>query len=62
MKYEPEIGIFGMDVSVALKRPGYRVARRRVARAKMASKHRVTRYDAMEYVKNKYGVDIVEAA
>lgn len=62
MKYEPDIGIFGMDVSVALKRPGYRVARRRVARAKMASKHRVTREDAVEYVKNKYGVDIVEAA
>ncbi len=62
MKYDPDIGIFGMDVSVALKRPGYRVARRRVARTKIASKHRVTKGDAMEYVKNKYGVDVVEAA
>jgi large subunit ribosomal protein L5 len=62
MKYDPDIGIFGMDVSVALKRPGYRVARRRVARAKIASKHRVTKEDAVEYVKNKYGVEIVEAA
>jgi large subunit ribosomal protein L5 len=62
MKYDPDIGIFGMDVSVALKRPGYRVARRRVARGKIASKHRVSRDDAVEYVKNKYGVEIVEAA
>ncbi|HOO52693.1 MAG TPA: 50S ribosomal protein L5 [Methanothrix sp.] len=62
MKYDPDIGIFGMDVSVALKRPGYRVARRRIARAKMASNHRVTKEDAVEYVKNKYGVEIVEAA
>ena len=62
MKYDPDIGIFGMDVSVALKRPGYRVARRRVARGKIASRHRVTRDDAVEYVKNKYGVEIVEAA
>jgi large subunit ribosomal protein L5 len=61
MKYDPDIGIFGMDVSVALKRPGYRVARRRVARAKMASRHKVTRDDAVEFVKNKYGVDVVEA-
>lgn len=62
MKYDPDIGIFGMDVSVALKRSGYRVARRRVARTKIASKHRITKDDAAEYVKNKYGVDIVEAA
>lgn len=62
MKYDPDIGIFGMDVSVAMKRPGYRVARRRVARTKIASKHRLTRDDAVEYVKNKYGVDVVEAA
>ena len=25
MRYDPEIGIFGMDVSVALKRLGYRI-------------------------------------
>jgi large subunit ribosomal protein L5 len=61
MKYDPDIGIFGMDVSVALKRPGYRVARRRVARAKIASRHRVTRDDAVVHVQNKYGVDIMEA-
>ena len=62
MKYDPDIGIFGMDVSVALKRAGYRVARRRVARSKIAKSHRVTADDAVEFVKNKYGVDVVEAA
>jgi large subunit ribosomal protein L5 len=62
MKYDPDIGIFGMDVSVALKRAGYRVTRRRIARGKMASRHRLTKEDAVEYVKNKYGVEIVEAA
>ena len=30
MKYDPEIGIFGMDVNVVFKRPGYRVAKRRI--------------------------------
>src|SRR3972149_3848649 len=28
MKYDPEIGVFGMDVSVSLSRPGWRGARR----------------------------------
>ncbi len=62
MRYDPDIGIFGMDVSVALKRAGYRVARRRVARAKIATRHRIQKEEAMEFVKSKYGVDIVEAA
>src|ERR687894_1343569 len=28
-RYDPEIGIFGMDVCMALSRPGYRISRRR---------------------------------
>jgi len=32
MKYDPEIGIFGMDISVSIQRPGRRVARRRIMR------------------------------
>ena len=62
MRYDPDIGIFGMDVSVALKRPGYRVARRRVARRKFPSRHRLTKTDAIEFVKSKLDVDVVEAA
>ncbi|TRZ67989.1 MAG: 50S ribosomal protein L5 [Methanothrix sp.] len=62
MRYDPDIGIFGMDVSVALKRPGYRVARRRVARRKLSSRHRLTKTDAIEFVKSKLDVDVVEAA
>ena len=33
MKYDPEIGIFGMDVNVVLERPGHRVSRRRRRKA-----------------------------
>jgi len=62
MRYDPDVGIFGMDVSVALKRPGYRVAKRRIVRRKIPKKHRISKEDAMEFVKNKYGVDILEAA
>lgn len=62
MKYDPEIGIFGMDVTVTVKRPGYRVARRRMARRRLPSKQRVGKADAMEYVRNRFGVEILEAA
>ncbi|NYT01527.1 MAG: 50S ribosomal protein L5 [Methanosarcinales archaeon] len=62
MKYDPEIGIFGMDVVVCLKRAGYRIARRRVASRKLPSRQKLNTGDAIEYVKNKFGVQIVEAA
>jgi large subunit ribosomal protein L5 len=58
MKYDPEIGIFGMDVSVQLERPGYRVARRRRARSKVGRAHLVRREDAIEFFKNELGVEV----
>jgi large subunit ribosomal protein L5 len=62
MKYEPEIGIFGMDVAVSIKRPGYRVARRRVSRRKIPTRHKVPMGEAIDYIQNRFGIDIVEAA
>jgi len=60
MKYDPEIGVFGMDISVALQRPGYRVARRKIARRKIPKGHRVTRDEGIEFIRSKYGVEVVE--
>lgn len=62
MKYEPEIGIFGMDVAVALKRAGYRIAKRRVACRKIPSAQKLSRTDAMGFVQKRFGVQIVEAS
>jgi large subunit ribosomal protein L5 len=57
--YDPEIGIFGMDVCVTLCRPGYRIKRRRRERRRVPSKHRVTREDAINFVTQKFGVQVV---
>jgi len=59
IKYDPEIGIFGMDVCVSLARRGYRIARRRRARRKIPMSHRVTKEEAMEWVKTNFGVQIL---
>lgn len=60
MKYDPEIGIFGMDISVTLTRPGKRVTKRRRAPSAIPKRHRMSRMEGMEYVKNKFGVEVVE--
>lgn len=59
MKYDPDIGIFGMDVSVVLERPGYRVARRRRAASKIGHNQQVTPEEAAEFFKNELKVEIV---
>jgi large subunit ribosomal protein L5 len=62
MRYDPDIGIFGMDVSVALKRAGYRIAMRRVGQKKLPSRQRLNKDDTVEFVSKKFGIEILEAA
>lgn len=59
MEYDPNIGIFGMDVSVTLKRPGYRVKRRKIAKAKIRTRHLMDKQTAIEYVSKAFGVEVV---
>ena len=56
MTYDTQIGIFGMDVIVSLKKPGYRVARRRAAQRRVPIGHRVTREQAISFLHNNYNV------
>lgn len=60
LKYDPEIGIFGMDVNVVLKRPGKRVAVRPLLRRRIPKSHRVDRAEAIEFMKDRYQVQVVE--
>ncbi|MGQ9507243.1 MAG: 50S ribosomal protein L5 [Candidatus Bathycorpusculaceae bacterium] len=59
VKYDPDIGIFGMDVCVSLSRPGYRVKNRRKMKAQIGAKHILTPQEAMIFVKDSLGVEIV---
>jgi len=59
VKYDPDIGIFGMDVCVSLSRSGYRVKSRHRKKAKLGSKHVLTPEESMVFVKDVLGVEIV---
>jgi len=58
-KYDPQIGIFGMDISVVLERPGFRVARRHIERQKVKRSHRLTPDEAKNFVSEFLGVEVV---
>jgi len=58
MKYDPKLGMLGFDVCITLARPGMRVQARRRARGSIGSSHRITREEAMEYVKRAFKVEL----
>ncbi|MFQ5837569.1 MAG: 50S ribosomal protein L5 [Thermoplasmata archaeon] len=58
MKYDPEIGLFGMDVNVVLQRAGYRIARRRIKRNRVPRRHRVNKEEAISFVKDRFQVEV----
>ncbi|MBR9680328.1 MAG: 50S ribosomal protein L5 [Candidatus Altiarchaeota archaeon] len=58
VRYDPEIGVFGMDVCVTMGKPGYRVKRRRVKTSKVGKAQLVTKEDAIVYLKENFGVEV----
>ncbi|HDD26892.1 MAG TPA: 50S ribosomal protein L5 [Acidilobales archaeon] len=60
VKYDPELGIFGMDVAITLERPGFRVLRRRRCRKRSIPKrHRVNKKEAIVFFEKILGVKVV---
>lgn len=59
-KYDPELGIVGFDVIVALKRRGYRVKERRYKPADIGKKHRITREEGIEFAKKFLGIQVIK--
>lgn len=57
-KYTPELGIYGMDVCVALSRPGYRVKWRRHAKSDIGTSHLLTSEEGILLIKDGFGVEI----
>src|SRR5438552_15793932 len=62
MKYDPEIGVFGMDVSVSLQRPGWRVSRRANRPRPVPRRHRVSRAEGIQFMKDRFKVEVVEGS
>ena len=54
IKYDPSIGIYGMDFYVVLGRAGMNVAQRRRKTSKVGQPHRLVKEDAMKWFQTKY--------
>jgi len=59
-EYDPTTGIYGLDVTVNLVRPGYRVNKRDKASRSIPSSHRLTPEDAVAFVEANFDVEVEE--
>jgi len=59
-EYNPNVGIYGLDVTVNLVRPGYRIAKRDQRTQRVPSSHRLTPEDAIAYLETNFDVEVTE--
>ena len=60
VKYDPGIGIMGFQVCITLKRKGFRVRNRAIKRAIIPKKHRISKQEAIDFMKNSFNVKLAE--
>lgn len=60
VKYDPKIGIMGLEVCVTLERPGYRIKRRRLLNRKIPSRHTITKEEAISFFRENFNAEIEE--
>jgi large subunit ribosomal protein L5 len=58
IRYDPAVGVYGMDVCVVLERPGYRVTRRRRKRSKIGKGHEISTEESIGFVKTAFEVEV----
>ena len=59
IKYDPKIGILGLEVSIALTRPGFNIRLRSLHKAKIGKNHRIRKNEAIKFLTDEFGVEIV---
>ncbi len=59
-EYDVDIGIIGLEVAVTLKRPGFRIKKRRIKKTKIPKKHRIIKEESISFIKKKFNIKIEE--
>jgi large subunit ribosomal protein L5 len=59
IKYDPQIGILGLEAAITLTRPGFSIRMRSRHKASVGAKHRISRDEAQQFLTREFGVEIV---
>jgi large subunit ribosomal protein L5 len=59
-EYDPNVGIYGLDVTVSIVRPGYRVSKRDTVTRSIPESHRMTAEDAQAFLEENFDLEVAE--
>ena len=59
-KYDPNIGIYGMDICITMKKHGYRVKHRRIQTRKVPHRHRVQKEETVKFFSEAFNVEVIQ--
>lgn len=59
VKYNPEIGIMGLEICVTIERPGFRIKSRRLKQKRIPQRHKIQKNEAIEFMKNTFNVRVL---
>ncbi len=58
VKYDPQIGILGLGISIALTRPGFGIRTRSKHKARIGKSHIIKSQEAKDYLAKEFGVTV----
>lgn len=56
VKYDTDVGILGLQISITLTRPGFRVKKRKLNKTHIGKSHLITKEDSMKFITETFGV------
>src|SRR3989338_1746075 len=60
VKYNPKIGVMGLEVCVTFERAGFRIKRRRLKTKKIPVNHKIKKDESIAFLKKEFNVKIGE--
>jgi large subunit ribosomal protein L5 len=59
IKYDPQIGILGLEAAVSLTRPGFSIRVRSRHKASVGKHHKISKDEAIEFLSREFGVAVI---
>ncbi len=58
VKYDPEIGVIGLEAAITLERPGYRIKKRKIQKKPISPRHQITKNEAIDFIKKEFDTQV----
>jgi len=59
VKYDPKIGILGLDVAIALQRPGFNIRIKSKRKSRIGKNHIISKNEAKEFLIKEFGIEAI---